>query len=903
MFRATRTIRAGERRDAWTAFALLLGLIASHSMLETARDALFLAKIPAARLPWVYMAIAVASLLLTQAQARLSSGQSGRRLLSVWIASAGLVTLLFWLTLSVLGSAGLYALYVWSGVLTTLILVHFWTLLGDIFTITQAKRLYGFIGAGSVLGAITGSGLASALSRIVAPAELLLVAALGLFASAALPALLASGDGEAAEESERIGLRASADYVLRQRYARWVALFIVVSTAGLTFADYLFKSTVAAEVPAAELGSYFASVYFSLNLLSLLCQLFVVGWLLRRFDVITALALLPVILSLGAIAMLAAPGLYAALAIKGADGSLRYSVHRTASELLYVPLSDSARRLVKGFIDVLGQRGGQALASITILIVTALTETGRVIAILLAISTVLWLFCTMRLRTHYLDLFRRRVQRGQIEHLRAIPDLDLDSYESIVAALDSDSADDVIAALDVLEAEGRHQLVPALTLYHPSPEVVMRALTIIARSRRTRAAHATEHLLDHSCPHVRAAAAAAFSVLSENEQRLRLRLSTEESATVRATIMANLIASGAIVGSDARTHIDSILDHGAVETKIALAHAIAWREASGFEDVLLTLARTTEAEVRQAAVEAMGRLQASEFLPAMVDLLGPESSRHSAIEALVQCGEPGISALRQALADHDLPAVVRWQLPAALSAFLPEPAAAVMLAALPEEPDGMVRYRLLRALERLAQNDPELFVGRTAHDLLDRTIADTVGRAYRYLDRRLIMTTAGEGQPEWVTPGHELLRTILADKERNAIDRLFRLLGLKYPTQPFPRIYRGLTSTQARTSSLELIENILAPPLRGAVIGLIDDLPGPQRLAAAGPYHQPLRLSYEHVLSTMLDSQSETVKSVTVFHIGELGLVQFRDRVAALRGAEVSPSDVERTLTILDRAA
>ena len=42
--------------------------------------------------------------------------------------------------------------------LTTLVLVHFWTLVGNLFTVSQAKRLYGFIGAGSVLGAIAGSG-------------------------------------------------------------------------------------------------------------------------------------------------------------------------------------------------------------------------------------------------------------------------------------------------------------------------------------------------------------------------------------------------------------------------------------------------------------------------------------------------------------------------------------------------------------------------------------------------------------------------------------------------------------------------------------------------------------------------------------------------------------------------
>ena len=39
-------MRAGERRDAWAAFLTLFALIASHALLETARDALFLAQDP-----------------------------------------------------------------------------------------------------------------------------------------------------------------------------------------------------------------------------------------------------------------------------------------------------------------------------------------------------------------------------------------------------------------------------------------------------------------------------------------------------------------------------------------------------------------------------------------------------------------------------------------------------------------------------------------------------------------------------------------------------------------------------------------------------------------------------------------------------------------------------------------
>ena len=69
--RRLTNIRPGEGRNTWAAFAALFILIASHSVLETARDALFLADIPATNLPWVYLAIAAVSLVVTQLQARI----------------------------------------------------------------------------------------------------------------------------------------------------------------------------------------------------------------------------------------------------------------------------------------------------------------------------------------------------------------------------------------------------------------------------------------------------------------------------------------------------------------------------------------------------------------------------------------------------------------------------------------------------------------------------------------------------------------------------------------------------------------------------------------------------------------------------------------------------------------
>ena len=147
-----------------------------------------------------------------------------------------------------------------------------------------------------------------------------------------------------------------------------------------------------------------------------------------------------------------------------------------------------------------------------------------------------------------------------------------------------------------------------------------------------------------------------------------------------------------------------------------------------------------------------------------------------------------------------------------------------------------------------------------------------------------------------------MLVALLRDKEDNAIERLFGLIGLAYRSDDFTDIYRGLSSTrkEARATSLELIENILKEPLRRAVLGLVDDLPDADRVIAAGAYHTPLGLDYEGLLAHMLASTSESVQDLTVFHVGELGLTSFRAAVAKLPNRE-QRDDIARTLEILDR--
>jgi hypothetical protein len=191
---------------------------------------------------------------------------------------------------------------------------------------------------------------------------------------------------------------------------------------------------------------------------------------------------------------------------------------------------------------------------------------------------------------------------------------------------------------------------------------------------------------------------------------------------------------------------------------------------------------------------------------------------------------------------------------------------------------------------------------------LDRVIADTVGRTYRHIEEHITLEAGVIGRPERQTHGHDLLVFVLRDKAANTRERLFRLLGLTYPTADFAQIRRALRSPSAETrnSSVELVGTLLEPPLRAAVLGLIDDMNDSERLTSAGPFYTPVRRSYEDLLEHMLTRESPGVQDFTAYHIGELGLSRLRPFIAAIAEADPARQDVVRTLAqltlIADRA-
>ena len=263
------SIRREDRRNLAVGFVGLLAIMTAHSVMETARDTLFLTSLPATHLPRAYLAIALLAILELKVHQRLLRRVHDRRmLLAASLVFGSLVTLGFWALLDEMGAWAPFGFYVWTGLLITVVLIEFWLLLDDAVSVTQAKRIFPAIAAGGVTGAALGSLLAEGLLRIASPAELVLAATVILALASTTPFLWsvssqATVDHAATEPVHPLG------WLRRDSYLSRLLALVLMGTIALTVVDFVFKSTVADHIPAEGLGPFFARFYLGLNSVAL----------------------------------------------------------------------------------------------------------------------------------------------------------------------------------------------------------------------------------------------------------------------------------------------------------------------------------------------------------------------------------------------------------------------------------------------------------------------------------------------------------------------------------------------------------------------------------------------------------------------------------------------------------
>jgi AAA family ATP:ADP antiporter len=851
--------------------AVLFAILVAHSLLETARDALFLAELGPQHLASAYAAMAVCA-LAALALVRRVHLVDPRRLLVTFlvVAVVGTAGIAVAVTRS---TSAVFVLYMWTGFVATLVVPTFWTAIDRSLRIGEAKRVFGAIGAGGVLGAMIGSALASALGRIMPASQLVMAGAIA-FVLATVAAALLLPQRQVTDPP----MRRPRDAVLfrgSRRYLRLLLVLGVVSTIVLTLGDLTFKRAVAERLPARDLASAFGAIYALLNAIALVIQLVVTPRLLARWGIGAPLAILPLLVIATGCGFAMTGAAAAVIALKLGDGGLRHSVHRVGSEILFLPLTSQFRDRWKVAVDALGQRGGQALAALLAFGVLALGAHTRGLAAIAAVAGVLWLVTVVVARRAYIAQFRDMLQAGEIRRDTAVPALDADSIVLLSEALASNDENEVIAALDLLSRLGR---VPALVFYHPNVRIVRHALSLLDGGLPRDVAGVLEHLLEHQDPRVRAAALAAAERTAPRHERLTRALG-DDAVEVRAVALVGLAEGG---DAEVERGIRALVV-GATNEQQALVHAIAYAPAPRFRAALDGLLAGGEPAVARGVLRILARAPDLADTNRLLPMLAVPATRDAARRVFLAIGEPALDVLVGALDDPATPLAIRRHLPRSISQFTSRAAVAALVQRLPHEPDRRVEAKLLNALRRMRRNDPALAIDPAPlRAYLRRTVR--IAARYAVLQDALAPVRGA-------APSRELLREIVVEKRRVAVAKTFDALDVLLPAAGFRSAHEALEHVDEgrRSAAHEIVEAVAPADVRTALLAVIDELlPGERRaqlgVLAPGPF-----ATDEALIAELLADPSESVRCVAAYHAGDRNLVAMRGVLSRLRPHDATP--------------
>jgi AAA family ATP:ADP antiporter len=278
------------------------------------------------------------------------------------------------------GSYTAWSFYVLGDIFNSAMVTFFWAFSNDLFTSEQAKRTYGLVGLGGIIGGIVGSsivvGLVGDVGRstllIACIAPMIIIAGIGYIVNQRTESESKELQKPCADGRQCNVMFEGARIVTRSKY-----LLAIVGILGLyeivsNIVDFQLSATIAASISGdVEKDAYFGIVGQVTSIISLVIQLFFTSYVMKRFGVGVALLFLPVAITFGSIGFLFSPILIFATIMSVSDNSLNYSINQSAKEALYTPTIRDVKYKAKAFIDMFVQRFAKVLAVILNLAVAA----------------------------------------------------------------------------------------------------------------------------------------------------------------------------------------------------------------------------------------------------------------------------------------------------------------------------------------------------------------------------------------------------------------------------------------------------------------------------------------------------------------------------------------------------
>ena len=306
------------------------------------------------------------------------------------------------------GDFTVWTFYLFGDLFSTLMVATFFAFMNDSVTSEAAKRLYGLVGLGGVLGGVVGTTFVRIWVGSVTPRLwlmiTLLIALLIIIIARYAGILVDKNPPDSSEEnldiseievnSENPALE-GAKLVFRSKYLLAIAGIVGLYEIVSTIMDFQFTSTIEHYLDGPAIGRQFSIIFNITNIVGMFVQLFLTSFIMTRFGVKTALMFLPVVIIVGSAGFFAIPVLWIGSLLNTADNGFSYSINQSAKETLYVPTTRNEKYKAKAFIDMFVQRFAKAIAVLLSLGITMIFtdfSSVRWLSLATLLAVIAWIF-------------------------------------------------------------------------------------------------------------------------------------------------------------------------------------------------------------------------------------------------------------------------------------------------------------------------------------------------------------------------------------------------------------------------------------------------------------------------------------------------------------------------------
>jgi AAA family ATP:ADP antiporter len=895
-------VRPGEGRAVVITFTYIALAVASFLLAKPIRNGLFLSQYGAYKLVYVYVAVPIALSLAVPIYTRVGAKLGARAIFTGTLVFFSLNVVAFWYLFRFRQVAGLSAVfYVWVNCYGIIAPVQAWTFANMVFDTRQARRLFGLIGSGASLGAIAGGLLARELAKRVGTIDLLLV----LAALIALAAVVVNvgwrvrrrDTFDSSGPPRATTLHGALAIIRGSSYLRLLAAMVFLVAIATQWTQFQFSLAAEMRHGADQDGltRFFGSFNFWLGTVAFLIQLFLTGPALRRFGVAFTILILPICLGFGSVLTLVFPTLFAVILTNAFDQSLRFSIDKATFELLYLPLPSNVKVSVKGVIDLLINRLGDGVGGVLLGLATqgfsfylfTLPGAGLGLRGLAAVTTgmiAIWMGVALALRRGYVQAITDSIHQYRLDVERAsAPVLDRSVTTVLAGTLAAGDPEAILYALKAFELEHRHTAHPAVRalLSHPSAMVRARAVAMLNAAGDASMRARVETLLQDPDVDVRTEALLFLAYHAGVDPLARIQeLGHFADFSIRAGMVAFLSRPGHMQNLDAaRVLLGTMVHEDGEEGRRARLEAAALiaRLPNEFGAELAHLLEDPDIEVVRAALESMAAVKRRDLAAHAIALLANPDLREAASAALVAIGPPVLLALAGALDDAGQALDIRRELPFVIATIGSATAQRILTDNLLQQ-DVQLRFKVIAALNRMQQLHPEIELDRQAVETV--LMAEILGHYRSYQ----ILGTLGDAF-ETSDPVAAALHESMAQD----VERIFRLLGLRWPEFDMHSAYVGVQSTSpaVRANALEFLDNILKPQIRSLVVPLLDpSVSRADRIALATTILGATVDTREQAVAALLASDDPWLRSCGVYAVGMLRLSTLEPELDKLAKAE-----------------